>query len=1563
LNADAIIAIANTPHRLSRTQQAQVGGLKYVEAGETAFTHGAVKAGSWLAEHTDGVATSAGETFNVQVSLSDKSEVTIQLRKSTHSVTTISEDAVKTLGSLQMVGMKVVAKIPSEGTGAGRVFMYGRLQLQGGVLGTITFSPARVDLQKRGTFKFTAAGDATTPSSVASQPKEEKEAVHHSVWGKEGVDPALAYESSTSSHLVQPYAGQAEMEAQKSVTSPLHVALTVKVKRSSYTLMEFFKQRFAPLYNDHNGKKLQTIFVKCANSDDAPYITVKAEHSNGKPMEVATNKTEFEGEYQGISLQTYTPLSAAAATIGFPMNMGSHRVPVRYLVPWSSLSASLGGESPRLTFSGVPQVGTKAHPSVIARLRWDSFHATIASDTTVRARVAYQVSASVWQRLSVSGAIKKGELRMQLTAPKAASSWPHAFGLPALTLKDVQLRPVFDNSLRDCPGPCGVKGFFVEASATLGGMRTALKSAFFKDQFFTAYLDSVSPKTASWLRVGPADGYAFPVKGLKLPPHSISNFKISVPIGAMARVQLFNRALVLVRTRPALHRLNKVLRKLALKPIDGFECLDTTKPLLSQPSITKSRPGLPSTKAPKDTDVTEWSQVKALVPTTNTARQAAKEVSLWPKGCQHKRWMPIRVLALVPQAFDVRTKHKNAFRIKLRARVLGRILEAPISMPYSAVHAGKTLRGKLETFALTLLRRRLLQLLAQNLTKPTQSLSYEVKTVMSKGYRLHISIRPLRTAMKQLDRAMKASLRDVALRLSASDTTRVLTHKATGSFQGDFNKRLKVLKRDLLSANKKIANKVRDESAALQNRLNADTAPRLATLPRPTLPKLPANPIKSACGRNDLGSGPGVPLMVESRFGGTLASAMEKAGWTLEFSKDARIRRRVTSTLPVSKTKRLTGDTRQSSEDWHGAPGRAVDGNTNQNYHGGSCTHTHNWGHPWWRLQFDAEKEVDKVEVWNRADCCRSRLSGVQVIVRGRLGNQLCGTLSPSTAKQTVSCRGASAAMVELKMPRKDYLSLCEVKVYGRNSRKVPPPRYLGCFQDHQNRDLKHGPNKQGYSPASCAVACAKYKYFAVQAGGECRCDNSYSTPSNTYPRKPDSECNYRRKGYGGGWRNAVYTSGKAKKEQCQRLTSGNGRHLKGMKIKLKGTGVATLAFGNCGHSKVQLLVDGAVQDTVRQAGHSVKLVKFSPGTEISLRAGKQAEIALESIQVDCVQDVKHLGDSCKAHCHGVSGPCDYCGTEAACCQKGSGDFRAGCDGRLGTNRHTNVCVPKSHRDNALDKYVDKALSIYAQHLYPMYKWAVADKRRALQQKPLNKEQVSRNTILERVAKVVKKARRAAAHSTKVVQNIQALHGRPMKALMKALESRMPRLRSIDVGAVEIPWKDWKLNDGETAPSVPTLKVCFTEIGCQSRTAPKLTQLDDAVKGLAYQVLDSWVHNLIKLQTAKILFVSGVKYAKRKVTPWSFLLHSKKKKDVSSQAYNVTVPEALKTSSVNVTFVTALHKDKFKAFVESKVQHVPAGFVVPSSSNNHSEADKGTREKEAGNGAREEGTVKQHAQD
>ena len=122
----------------------------------------------------------------------------------------------------------------------------------------------------------------------------------------------------------------------------------------------------------------------------------------------------------------------------------------------------------------------------------------------------------------------------------------------------------------------------------------------------------------------------------------------------------------------------------------------------------------------------------------------------------------------------------------------------------------------------------------------------------------------------------------------------------------------------------------------------------------------------------------------------------------------------------------LSGVATQSSEGWGGTAARAVDGEINQQYSGNSCTHTTNSGHPWWKLTLATPKQIGKVEVWNRADCCSSRLNGVQV----KVDSQLCGTLDASTGMQTVHCNKRGSVM-EIKMPRSDYLSLCEVKVYG----------------------------------------------------------------------------------------------------------------------------------------------------------------------------------------------------------------------------------------------------------------------------------------------------------------------------------------------------------------------------------------------------------------------------------------------------------------------------------------------------------------------------------------------------
>jgi len=107
---------------------------------------------------------------------------------------------------------------------------------------------------------------------------------------------------------------------------------------------------------------------------------------------------------------------------------------------------------------------------------------------------------------------------------------------------------------------------------------------------------------------------------------------------------------------------------------------------------------------------------------------------------------------------------------------------------------------------------------------------------------------------------------------------------------------------------------------------------------------------------------------------------------------------------------------------------------------------------------------------------------------------------------------------------------------------------YLGCFVDNGSRDLKHGPKRYGYNPTNCMSACKDYKFIALQDGGWCNCDNTYSTPSSTYSKQPDNQCNKGGTGQGGGWRNAVYSNvDHIKDELCVslgKMSSNNAGHI-----------------------------------------------------------------------------------------------------------------------------------------------------------------------------------------------------------------------------------------------------------------------------------------------------------------------------------------------------------------------------------------------------------------------------------
>lgn len=97
------------------------------------------------------------------------------------------------------------------------------------------------------------------------------------------------------------------------------------------------------------------------------------------------------------------------------------------------------------------------------------------------------------------------------------------------------------------------------------------------------------------------------------------------------------------------------------------------------------------------------------------------------------------------------------------------------------------------------------------------------------------------------------------------------------------------------------------------------------------------------------------------------------------------------------------GDGGSEQADGHFVAESAIDGNTAQDSTQdsmSSCTHrstADTTAGGWWTMTLDESKGIHNVEVWNRADCSSSRLSGVEVYA----GSHLCGTLGSMCRRWT----------------------------------------------------------------------------------------------------------------------------------------------------------------------------------------------------------------------------------------------------------------------------------------------------------------------------------------------------------------------------------------------------------------------------------------------------------------------------------------------------------------------------------------------------------------------------------
>ena len=116
--------------------------------------------------------------------------------------------------------------------------------------------------------------------------------------------------------------------------------------------------------------------------------------------------------------------------------------------------------------------------------------------------------------------------------------------------------------------------------------------------------------------------------------------------------------------------------------------------------------------------------------------------------------------------------------------------------------------------------------------------------------------------------------------------------------------------------------------------------------------------------------------------------------------------------------------------------GRAVDGNRNKYISGGSCTHTNDEESPWWLVYLGDVFPVKKVIIYNRGDCCGSRLRNILITLSSERDDdgEECGRFDgPAFDGQVVEvrCKNKIAGKY-VKIQRQDsgVLTLCEVEVY-----------------------------------------------------------------------------------------------------------------------------------------------------------------------------------------------------------------------------------------------------------------------------------------------------------------------------------------------------------------------------------------------------------------------------------------------------------------------------------------------------------------------------------------------------
>ncbi len=121
-----------------------------------------------------------------------------------------------------------------------------------------------------------------------------------------------------------------------------------------------------------------------------------------------------------------------------------------------------------------------------------------------------------------------------------------------------------------------------------------------------------------------------------------------------------------------------------------------------------------------------------------------------------------------------------------------------------------------------------------------------------------------------------------------------------------------------------------------------------------------------------------------------------------------------------------------STPSWGGGAGAAIDGNTSGVWSTGSVTHTEIQVSPWWQVDLGWSRHVEHIEIFNRTDCCGTRLRDFDILGSGDGVTWGAPIHVSGVAESPTQVRvGKAWRYVRIQLTSTDALSLAEVRVWG----------------------------------------------------------------------------------------------------------------------------------------------------------------------------------------------------------------------------------------------------------------------------------------------------------------------------------------------------------------------------------------------------------------------------------------------------------------------------------------------------------------------------------------------------